>query len=429
MENALYFLIFLLVSITGYWFFVPKKHRSLFLFAVSFFIVGIFSIKYAFYFLLNIIIVYTAGYYINIKTENQFPQPKGRGLQKLMLSAAYKTRIKGAGFTARTHKKLILKLTLTWLIGNLVFFKYTNLLLDLIFKTGLKSSFISNINLPRITFPLGVSYVIFRLIHYIVETYRKNLPRSSFIDFALYVLFFPTFLAGPVDRFQRFQPQTREKKNIDIYNINYGLFRIICGLIKKFIIADNLAKLIMPVLYHPADYTRTIIIFCIYGLAIQIYLDFSGYTDIALGLARLFGYKIMENFKLPFFKKNIALFWRSWHISVYSWIRDYFFLPLFGRRASNIKIYLGMFLTMMVFMLWHKGNLNFFILGLYHGLGIITWHIFQEIKRKYPLLRKIVAKPYLTPFSIAATFTFVSFGFVFFNLNMHNIKNILDRIF
>lgn len=396
MINILGLWLFLLIIIPIHWFLIPQRRRGLFLLAISLFLSALVSLKYTCYFLFNIAIVYIGGIILSKEVRN---------------------------------RKNLLKLILFWLIGNLCFFKYVNILLDVIFKVGLRFSLTQKEGFLKILLPLGISYIFFRLIHYIVEVYRKNVPKSSFVDLALYILFFPTFLAGPVERFQRFQPQTAEQKEVDISDINYGLFRIILGMVKKFIIADNLGRFIMPVFYFPQDYTRVFIILCIYALAVRIYLDFSGYTDIAVGVARFFGYKIMENFNRPFFKKNIALFWRSWHISVYSWIRDYFFFPLFGYRASRTKIYIGIFSTMMVFMLWHRGNINFLILGIYYGLGLILWHIFQEIKRKFPLIHNLSARPYLNPVSTFLTFSFVSFGFIIFSLEMENVYNVLHRIF
>jgi alginate O-acetyltransferase complex protein AlgI len=246
---------------------------------------------------------------------------------------------------------------------------------------------------------------------------------------ALYVFFFPTYIAGPVDRFQRFHPQTEEKKNLNSADINNGLFRIISGMIKKFVISDSLTPVIMPVLTSPHDYSPTLLILSIYGLAIRLYMDFSGYTDMALGVSRLFGYKIMENFNWPFLKKNIALFWRNWHISVYSFIRDYFFFPLFGHRASQLKIYIGILITMVVFMLWHEASLPWLSLGLYHGSGLVVWQLFQELKRKHVRLRKAVDNRYVDPFSTFLTFNFVSFGFLMFTFDFSTISVMLGRMF
>jgi len=231
-----------------------------------------------------------------------------------------------------------------------------------------------------------------------------------------------------VDRFERFHPQAASEKSIDLIGFNYALYRIVCGLIKKFIIADSLARFILPLIYSPQDYSRLFVVCALYGSALRIYMDFAGYTDIALGVSKLFGYKIMENFDRPFLKSNIVLFWRSWHISVYSWIRDYFFFPLFGSRTGVAKLYSGILITMVVFHLWHAASLGFLILGIYHGLGLIIWQLFQEAQKKYPLFKQIVSQKWLKPFSAAFTFSFVSFGFIFFNTDINNALNIIKRI-
>lgn len=372
-----------------YWLVIPEKWRSLFLLFCSFIFISLLHVRYAICFSLMTVVVYFAGNII---------------------------------IRYNRWGKMTLRITLAFLIINLFLHKYFLGLNPKIFLSYLNNS-------TTILWPLGMSYVTFRLIHYIVEVYRKNVPVSSFVDFGSYVLFFPAFLAGPVERFPKFHSQTAEKKKFDIANVNYGLYRIICGIIKKCIIADTLARIIRPVLQFPENYTRAVVILVVYGLAIRIYMDFAGYTDMAIGIARLFGYKIMENFNRPFFQKNIALFWRNWHISVYSWIRDYFFFPLFGYRASNIKIYFGIFCTMIVFMLWHEISLSFLVLGIYHGLGVVVWHIFQEIKRKYSLVHRVTAKGYLDPIATFFTFNFVSFGFVFFGLEVGAIGSIIHRIF
>lgn len=396
MENLVGYLVALCLSILIYWFLLPRKWRSLFLFLMSLLFISLFNLRYALYFLLHIMLVYAAGLYI------------ARGEKK---------------------KRLILILSLLWLIGNLCFFKYSDLFFSVVVESGLGLPWMATVAFPTFLLPLGMSYIIFRLIHFVVEVYKKKNPRCSFIDFGLYVLFFPTFLAGPVERFQPFHTQTMGIRGPDLSGINQGLFRILLGIAKKVVVADNLARWILPVLHSPESHPRWFVLVCIYGAAIQVYLDFSGYTDMALGVARLFGYKIMENFDRPFFQRNIALFWRHWHISVYSWIRDYFFFPFFGYRASNLKIYFGIVATMVVFMLWHKGSLNFLLVGVYHGLGLVGWQLFQEIKRKYPRFRKGASRSYLNPVAIFFTFSFVSFGFLFFHLDLGRLYAVLARIF
>lgn len=396
--QIIYSLSFIFISVPFYWFILPRNYRSLFLLAASIYFMSLFSIKFVVFFVINVLLVYIAGTFMS-KGEKQ--------------------------------GKLILKLVLFGLIGSLCVFKYSHIVLDSIFHIGskLKDVEMHSSSLSQIAMPLGTSYIIFRLIHYIVETYRKTFPKHTFWDVALYVFFFPTFIAGPVDRFQRFLPQTEAKKSFDPSDINYGLFRIISGIIRKFIIADNLLPVIMPVLTSAQESNWIVVVLSIYGLAIWVYMDFAGYTDMAIGVSRLFGYKIMENFNNPFLKKNIALLWRNWHISVYSYIRDYFFYPFFGYHASQLKIYIGIFLTMIIFMLWHEGSLPFLILGIYYGSGLVIWQLFQEIKGKYRQIRKFIDNRYFDPVSIFLTFSYWSFGLIFFFFDINNVENILQKIF
>jgi D-alanyl-lipoteichoic acid acyltransferase DltB (MBOAT superfamily) len=332
----------------------------------------------------------------------------------------------GGKFISQTEseqkKKLVLTVLLLSIISGLFFYKYFN-----------ARAYVSNwrtYNVPRCLIPFGLSYITFRLVHFLVESYRRNIPQTSLIVFISYILFFPLILAGPVERFPRFYMQAKEKMIFEPININYGLGRIALGIVKKAIVADGLNGFVMPVLSSPQAYPSLWVLLSIYVLAIQIYMDFSGYTDIAIGSARLFGYKIMENFHRPFFKTDIAQFWRSWHISVYTWIRDYFFLPLFGFKASRIKLYLGLFFSMVVFHIWHRFSLNFLILGIYHGIILMFWQACQEIKRRYPLVRGLMGYRYLNVLGVFLTFNIVSLGFVFFITNsVSNTWKIISHIF
>lgn len=397
MTPIIHAVIFLFAGFFLYWFVIPKDWRNKFLFAASIYFISLFGIQYAVYFVFNTFLVYIAGRYIRSGAE---------------------------------RRSLVVKLMLIWLIGSLGFVKYIHLLLNSVFKLGAQFALMPETIFNQLVLPMGFSYIIFRLIHYIVETYRKKLPEHSFWDLGLYVLFFPTFLAGPIDRFERVQPQTAEKKDLSTFDINYGLFRIISGMIKKFIISDAiLMPLIIPLLNSPQDASRIFVILAVYGLAVQLYMDFAGYTDMAIGVARLFGYEIMENFNRPFFQKNIAMFWRNFHISFYNFVRDYFFLPLFGYRASQLKIYIGIFLTMVVTCLRHEGNLHWLILGIYYGLGLVVWQAFQEVKRKNPRIRKMIDNRYADPVSIFLTFSFFSFGLIAFYYDIPGAKNILYKVF
>lgn len=383
------YLAFLAVIIIAYWFIIPYKYRSLFLLISSILFSCSYSVAYAFLFILMSVIVYYSSRFISITDSVR-------------------------------NKKIIFITVLAMIVIILCLYKYFNMWGYTEISKHIKSN--------KSMVPFGLSYITFRLIHFLIENYRKKISSISFVDFISYIIFFPTFLAGPVERFQKFYSQTLERKIFDISDVNYGLFRILSGLIKKAIIADNLAKLVIPIFNNPESYSKVVIISSIYCLAFKIYMDFSGYTDIAIGTARLFGYKIIENFNRPFFQKNIALFWRNWHISVYSWIRDYFFFPLFGYRASNTKIYIGVFCTMTIFMFWHRISLNFLILGIYHSLGLISWYIFQEIKRKHALIPRWIPRSYLALVSVFLTSNFVSLSAVFFLTDFNKALTVIQRI-
>lgn len=389
--------IVLTIVLLIYWVLVPKRWRSLFLFTASVLFISSFGIGYAVYYVLNALLVYYVGILIRKKGKNS---------------------------------TLLVKLTLIWLVGSLATVKYIHLFINSLFKLGSQFHIMPESTFSQLVMPLGFSYIILRLIHYIVECYRSKFPVHTFWDFGLYVFFFPTFLAGPIDRFERVQPQISRDKPIETPDINYGLFRIISGMIKKFFIADAiLLPVVIPILSSPQEFSLPEVILSIYGLAILLYMDFAGYTDMAIGVARIFGFRIAENFNKPFFQKNIAMLWRNFHITFYEFMRDYFFLPLFGYRASQAKIYFGVFITMLVTSLRHEGNLHWLLLGIYHGSGLVVWQAFQEMKRKHKRIRKAVDNRYVDSFSIFLTFSFFSFGLIFFYFDVQGIKEILTKLF
>lgn len=375
-----------------YWV-VPARFRSAVLLLCSVAFIGSIEWYSAAYFLINVVLVHAAG-----------------------------RRLRGQGDDAARSR--LFKLTLLWLVGSLCWFKYVNGALDAAALLGLDAAGA----LPRVIMPLGLSYIVFRMIHYTVESYRRRVPDSSLVDFAAYVLFFPTLLSGPVERFGAFHKQTEARAPFDFSYINYGLFRVISGIVKKVLVADRLLPLVLPVIKAPMLHPRAVVVASLYGLGIQVYLDFSGYTDIALGVAMLLGYRIMENFNLPYFKPNLAEMWRSWHISVYSFIRDYFFFPFFGRRATTFKLHLGTFLTFVVFMVWHEGSARFLALGAYHGAGMVIWSLFQLWKRKNASVKQLVDHKELAPLHTFIAASFFGFGFVFFFLQLDQVAALVLRL-
>lgn len=368
----------LLVSLAVYWALPSGRTRNAFLLFLSVCALCMLGAVYAVYYLGMCAVVFAV-----CSLMRTFPQQK---------------------------RKPYLVVTVVFLAANLCFYKLFGSRM-IYLDSGIFPEWSGPLfDVPKVIFPIGLSFVTFRLIHYAVESYRDAVPRTDLFRFASYVLFFPTFLAGPVERFPAFDSQTSSMKRVSLEEVNYGLWRIGRGLVRKFIIADALASLIMPVLQDPAGFPRHAVVLSIYGAAVWLYMDFGGYTDMAIGVSRLFGYSIMENFNNPFFKKNIALFWRSWHISVYSWIRDYFYLPFFAYKGTRMKMYTGIFLTMLVFMLWHAPTINFLVAGIYNGIGLIVWRFFQDIRDKHRLISRITSLGGMGVVSTVLTFTYVSFG-------------------
>lgn len=320
----------------------------------------------------------------------------------------------------RDHAPLLfLRLSLFLLIGSLFFFKFFQ-------SSG-----------HHFLYPLGFSYFIFRLIHFVVEVYRQKIVPQKFADFFHYLIFFPTFLAGPLERYPQFSAQTEKSSNLEKEDLLLGLGRILSGVLKKFFIADALAPKIAGVLQAPSQHSWAILGAAVLGLGWQLYFDFSGYSDMAIGISRCLGIKIRENFNWPFFKHNLALHWRSWHISLHEWIRDYFFLPLFGtswKRMDNprARIYLGTFLSMMLFHLWHGLTANFVVMGFYHGLALTFWTWSQEYKRHSPNWRRLLCLwgfPWARAVWGLCTYLYISLGFLFFFFPLPQALSILKQLF
>ena len=290
------------------------------------------------------------------------------------------------------HRPWLLPACLLLLIGNLLLFKS----LSNIFPTE-QFRFI----------PVGLSYVTFRLIHVLVDVYFGRLSVVPLTRLTAYTLFFPTFVAGPVDRYQRFEVN---EGCLEPGNLNRGLLRLAVGIAKKALAADRLRLLFYPLVQTLSLAAPLRALGISYGLLLVLYLDFSAYSDIAVASGLVLGMKVMENFDYPLLKPSLPQFWRAWHISVYNFIRDYFLFPLFASRASEAKLYLGLVLSFVVFMLWHRISWVFLILGLYLGLPVAATAAFARVKARRPRLRKVLRLRALQPVMVALTVTYIAVG-------------------
>lgn len=291
-------------------------------------------------------------------------------------------------------KKLLLITSLAGNLGLLGFFKYVNFMIDEV--NGIVEFFgMSQIDSLEIILPIGISFYTFQTISYTVDIYRGKLtPSKSFWEFALFVSFFPQLVAGPILRASHFLPQLREKlskenlatrlRTITIHHtaLRFGITLMAMGFLKKMFFADNIAPMVNEIFSVPLGLESFSVIIGAIGFGVQIYCDFSGYSDIAIGAATILGFHIPANFNKPYFATSPVDFWRRWHISLSTWLRDYLYIPLGGNRKSNSRTYVNLLTVMIIGGLWHGASWNFLIWGALHG-GYLAIH--KIIVKKFPL--------------------------------------------
>ena len=263
--------------------------------------------------------------------------------------------------------------------------------------------------------PVGISFYTFQSMSYTIDVYRGVLePRRNFIDFALFVSFFPQLVAGPIVRAIDFLPQLASKPAWDWTRARAGCHLVLRGLIEKIVIADNLAPIVERVYSDPVSFSGVDLWIGTYCFAFQILADFAGYTDIARGVAKLLGYEFLENFRRPYVAQNISDFWRRWHISLSTWLRDYLYIPLGGSRKGKGRTYFNLLTTMILGGLWHGANWTFLIWGIFHGALLAIHHAFRDWrKRKNPNAAE-TSSPFISFLLMILTFHIVCIGWVLF---------------
>lgn len=290
-------------------------------------------------------------------------------------------------------KKLLLILSLAGNLGLLGFFKYANFMIDEV--NGIVKYFgMPQIDALEIILPIGISFYTFQTISYTVDIYRGKLtPSTSFWEFALFVSFFPQLVAGPILRASHFLPQLREKiskdnmitrlRTITIHHsaLRFGVTLMAMGFFKKMFFADNIAPMVNEIFSAPLGLESFSVIIGAIGFGVQIYCDFSGYSDIAIGAATILGFHIPVNFNKPYFATSPVDFWRRWHISLSTWLRDYLYIPLGGNRKSNSRTYTNLFTVMIIGGLWHGASWNFLVWGALHGVYLAVHKI---LVKKFP---------------------------------------------
>lgn len=284
-------------------------------------------------------------------------------------------------------KKLYLTLSIITNLGILGYFKYTNF-----FIKTFNAISSSGIDFLDIFLPVGVSFFTFQSMSYTIDIYKGNLePEEKFLDFLFFVSFFPQLVAGPIVRAKDFLPQIKADVFITKQDIGRALFLIIAGLMKKAIIADYISiNFVDRVFEWPTRFTGVENLLAVYGYLIQIYCDFSGYSDMAIGLALLLGFQLPMNFNAPYKAKTITEFWQRWHISLSTWLRDYLYIPLGGNRKGKSRTYINLMLTMLLGGLWHGASWRFVIWGGWHGIALAVERFFnipKWIKKQNPVVK------------------------------------------
>ena len=305
------------------------------------------------------------------------------------------------------RRRGLLAISICMSVGLLAFFKYARFLADNVI-TGLNLAG-THIESPmwQIVLPLGISFYTFETISYVVDVYRRRIAAErNVIDYALYIMFFPHLIAGPIVRPGFFLPQIKRLKRFDWARLQLGAQYFLRGLFKKAVLADQLSAIVDPVFKTPALYSTEMLWLAVPCYAAQIYCDFSGYTDMAIGAAHAFGFKLPRNFNLPYFANSIGEFWRRWHITLSSWLRDYIYIPLGGSRGGPARTYRNIVLTFALCGLWHGAAWQYVVFGLYHG-------VLLSIERAFPLPRYF-DRPLFHPLKVARTFLLLLIGVVIF---------------
>ena len=325
-------------------------------------------------------------------------------------------------------RTVFLILSLSVNLGLLFTFKYFNFFSESL--QGLVDVLSLSYQLPSldVVLPIGISFYTFQTLSYTIDVYQRHqTPEPNFWRFALYVSYFPQLVAGPIERSHRLLPQLRKPKPLDMDRFHEGLQLILWGLFKKVVVADTLAVYVNAVYDNHFYHGGLSLLVATYLFAFQIYCDFSGYSDIAIGTAKIFGVDLMKNFKTPYFSRSITEFWKRWHISLSSWFRDYLYIPLGGNRVSAQRVYINILIVFLVSGLWHGANWKFVVWGWLHGLLLSMSVATLSLRLRIKALLGISEDNRLLHFiQILITFHFVVLFWVFFRAE--NLQAAFDII-
>ena len=401
--NSLEFVVFLPLVFLGYWFIFKNnlKLQNAFVVFASYVFYGWWDWRFLGLILFSTLVDYGIGLGLNKAQEEK-------------------------------KRKLLLGISLSVNLGLLGFFKYYNFFLDsfisafTFFGTPFKAEHL------QIVLPVGISFYTFQTLSYSIDVYRKKLePTKDFVAFAAFVSFFPQLVAGPIERASHLLPQFYQKRTFNYAFAVDGMRQILWGLFKKVVIADNCAQFANEAFLNYQDASASTLVLGAIFFAFQIYGDFSGYSDIAIGTSRLFGFDLMQNFNFPYFSRDMGEFWRRWHISLNTWFRDYLYIPLGGSRGSKAIVIRNTFIIFIVSGFWHGANWTFIVWGLLNALYFLPLLLRKKNRKNIDVVAENKRFPSFKEFAqMLATFGLTVLAWIFFRAeNMQQALIYIKRIF
>ena len=407
--NSIDFLIFLPIVLVIYYI-IPMKYKHIWLLISSYYFYMCWNAKYVLLIFVSTVITYLSGILID-KVEKTWPDVNDIG----------------------KYKKLILALSFVSNLGILFYFKYINFTLDIVTRVLSKMNISMNVPVFDVILPVGISFYTFQALSYSVDVYRGEVaPEHDFFRYALFVSFFPQLVAGPIERSKNLLTQLREPRKFDFGYAFDGILLMLWGFFLKIVLADRIAIFVDTVYGDCEHYQGIYLIVATVLFAVQIYCDFSGYSSIAMGTAKLLGIELMDNFNAPYLSTSVADFWRRWHISLTSWFKDYLYIPLGGSKKGSLRKYFNKMIVFMLSGLWHGAQLTFVVWGAINGLYQVIGEILMPIRKKVSDIIGINRNSEgFYALSALATFALVDFTWIFFRADslgraIYIIKSILN---
>ena len=407
--NSIDFLIFLPIVLVIYYI-IPMKYKHIWLLISSYYFYMCWNAKYVLLIFVSTVITYLSGILID-KVEKTWPDVNDIG----------------------KYKKLILALSFVSNLGILFYFKYINFTLDIVTRVLSKMNISMNVPVFDVILPVGISFYTFQALSYSVDVYRGEVaPEHDFFRYALFVSFFPQLVAGPIERSKNLLTQLREPRKFDFGYAFDGILLMLWGFFLKIVLADRIAIFVDTVYGDCEHYQGIYLIVATVLFAVQIYCDFSGYSSIAMGTAKLLGIELMDNFNAPYLSTSVADFWRRWHISLTSWFKDYLYIPLGGSKKGILRKYLNKMIVFMLSGLWHGAQLTFVVWGAINGLYQVIGEVLMPIRKKVSDIIGINRNSEgVYALSVLATFALVDFTWIFFRADslgraIYIIKSILN---